>query len=57
MINVDESDIIKPYGFKFKDLSKIHDGSKEGRPKEKKFNINHIFYSIFLLIYIQSLIH
>ena len=36
------TDIIKPYGFKFKDLSKIHDGSKEGRPKEKGYNVTGI---------------
>ena len=42
MINVDESDIIKPYGFKFEDLSKIHDGSKEGRPKAKGYRVTGI---------------
>lgn len=36
---IDESDIIKPYGKKFEKLSYIHDGSKEGRPKEKGYNV------------------
>lgn len=38
-IIMDESDIIKPYGFKFENLAYIHDGSKEGRPKEKGFHV------------------
>ncbi|MBR6071197.1 MAG: transposase [Acholeplasmatales bacterium] len=42
MVNVDESDIIKPYGFRFENLTKIHDGSKEGRPKEKGYNVTGI---------------
>ncbi len=41
-INVDESDIIKPYGVKFEDLSEIHDGSREGRPKEKGYNVTSV---------------
>ena len=41
-INIDESDIIKPYGFKFEDLGYIHDGSKEGRPKEKGYSVTGI---------------
>ena len=41
-INIDESDIIKPYGFKFEDLGYVHDGSKEGRPKEKGYSVTGI---------------
>lgn len=38
-INIDESDIIKPFGYAFEDLCEIHDGSKNGRPKEKGYNV------------------
>ena len=38
-IDVDESDIIKPYGYKFEDLGYVHDGSKDGRPKEKGYSV------------------
>lgn len=41
-ILIDESDVIKPYGIKFEDLTYIHDGSKEGRPKEKGYDLTGI---------------
>ena len=41
-ILIDETDIIKPFGFKFEDLGIIHDGSKEGRPREKGYNVTGI---------------
>lgn len=36
-VNVDETDIIKPYGFAFEDLTFVHDGSKQKRPIEKGY--------------------
>jgi len=42
VIDVDESDIVKPYGHKFEKLGIIHDGSKESRPKEKGYNVTGI---------------
>lgn len=41
-IEIDETDIIKPYGKSFEDLNYIHDGSKEGRPKEKGYPLTGI---------------
>ena len=34
VIDVDESDIVKPHGHKFEKLGIIHDGSKGSRPKK-----------------------
>ena len=39
-IIMDESDVIKPYGFMFENLTYIHDGSKPNRPKEKGFRVS-----------------
>ena len=36
---IDESDVIKPYGFAFEHLGWIHDGSREGRPREKGYHV------------------
>ncbi|MDD4154385.1 MAG: transposase [Bacilli bacterium] len=36
-VNVDETDIIKPYGFAFEDLAFVHDASKQKRPIEKGY--------------------
>ena len=41
-IEVDETDVIKPYGKEFEDLYYIHDGSKEERPKEKGYYVTGI---------------
>ena len=41
-IDVDESDVIKPYGREFECLGLIHDGSKEGRPREKGYHVTGV---------------
>ena len=41
-IDVDESDVIKPYGFAFEELGLVHDGSKEGRPREKGYHVTGV---------------
>ena len=38
-IDVDGSDVIKPYGFAFEELGLVRDGSKEGRPREKGYHV------------------
>ena len=38
-LDIDESDVAKPYGFAFECLGLIHDGSKEGRPREKGYHV------------------
>lgn len=41
-LSIDESDVIKPYGFAFEHLGLIHDGSKEGRPREKGYHVTGV---------------
>ena len=41
-LDVDESDVIKPYGFAFEHLGFVHDGSKEGRPREKGYHVTGV---------------
>ncbi len=41
-IDVDESDVVKPYGFAFEELGLVHDGSKEGRPREKGYHVTGV---------------
>ena len=41
-IDVDESDVAKPYGSAFEELALVHDGSKEGRPREKGYHVTGI---------------
>lgn len=41
-IDVDESDVVKPYGFAFEELGFVHDGSKEGRPREKGYHVTGV---------------
>ena len=39
---MDETDVIKPFGKAFEDLNTIHDGSKEGKPREKRWPVTGI---------------
>lgn len=41
-ILIDETDIAKPFGHVFEGLFFIHDGSKEGKPREKGFPVTGI---------------
>ena len=41
-LDVDESDVIKPCGFAFEHLGFVHDGSKEGRPREKGYHVTGV---------------
>lgn len=41
-IDVDESDVIKPYGAAFERLGLVHDGSKEDRPREKGYHVTGV---------------
>ena len=41
-IDVDESDVVKPHGFAFEELGLVHDGSKEGRPREKGYHVTGV---------------
>ena len=41
-IDVDESDVVKPYGFAFEELGLVHDGSREGRPREKGYRVTGV---------------
>ena len=41
-IDVDESDVVKPYGFAFEELGLVRDGSKEGRPREKGYHVTGV---------------
>ena len=41
-IDVDESDVIKPYGREFECLGLVRDGSKEGRPREKGYHVTGV---------------
>lgn len=41
-VDVDESDVIKPYGFAFEELGLVHDGSREGRPREKGYHVTGV---------------
>ena len=41
-LDIDESDVIKPYGCEFECLGLIHDGSKEGRPREKGYHVTGV---------------
>ncbi len=41
-LDIDESDVIKPYGFAFEELGFVHDGSKEGRPREKGYHVTGV---------------
>lgn len=41
-IDVDESDVVKPYGSAFEELGLVHDGSKEGRPREKGYHVTGV---------------
>ena len=41
-IDVDESDVVKPYGFAFEELGLVHDGSREGRPREKGYHVTGV---------------
>ena len=41
-LDIDESDVIKPYGFAFEHLGLIHDGSREGRPREKGYHVTGV---------------
>jgi len=41
-IDVDESDVVKPYGFAFEGLGLVHDGSREGRPREKGYHVTGV---------------
>ena len=41
-IDVDESDVIKPHGFAFEELGLVHDGSGDGRPREKGYHVTGV---------------
>lgn len=41
-IIIDETDVIKPFGKAFEGLNTIHDGSREGRPREKGWPVTGI---------------
>jgi|GEM_PF-1168450 len=41
-LDIDESDVIKPYGFAFEELGFVRDGSKEGRPREKGYHVTGV---------------
>jgi hypothetical protein len=41
-VDVDESDVVKPYGRSFEELGLVHDGSREGRPREKGYHVTGV---------------
>ena len=41
-LDIDESDVIKPYGREFECLGLVHDGSREGRPREKGYHVTGV---------------